>query len=330
MDNLFPRMPRVVMGIPVYGQAEQLRIALGSLLAQTCGDFALVLVDDRSPDDSVAVARELAAGDPRVTIEVNERRLGMLANTNRAWQRSRTLYPGAEYWALGSDHDVWDPRWMERLVAALDAAPRAVLAYPLTERVDADGHVVRGSFTFDTAGMSDPHARLHKALRAMVSGDMIYGLFRAAALDRLGFYRSVLAPDRLLLSELALAGEFVQVPERLWRRRYVGIATLRRQRRAFWPDGGTPPRAYLPWWIVHTGSFARRHGVRSAAVHYAPASALFQLRSRALRASSALVAPAVRRTLREERVRHAVREIGLPALQETREVLARLVQEAEA
>ena len=320
---------RVVIGAPLYGQSRQLRVALGSLLAQTYEDFALVLVDDRSPDDTVAVARELAGDDPRVSIHVNPRRLGMLANTNRAWQLSRALHPAAEFWALGSDHDIWRPAWMKRLVAALDANPRAVLAYPLTERIDAVGRTVSGSFRFATEGVADPRARLRKGLRSMVSGDMIYGLFRASALDGVGFYRPVLAPDRLLLSELALQGEFVQVPELLWSRRYVGLASLRRQREVFWPQGA-PARTRLPWWLVHTGAFAREHGVARAALDYAPASAYFQLRSRALRASNTIAAPAIKAALREPQVRRSVRRFALPLIRETREVLDRLVREADS
>ncbi|HWT22462.1 MAG TPA: glycosyltransferase family A protein [Solirubrobacteraceae bacterium] len=323
--------PRVVIGAPLYGQSEHLREALGSLLAQTYRDFRLVLVDDRSPDDTVAVARAVAGEDPRVEIHVNLRRLGMLQNTNRAWALSRERHPGAEFWALGSDHDVWAPEWLERLVAALDASPRAVLAYPRTQRIDAAGRVVRGSWRFSTAGMEDPRRRLHHCLRRMVSGDMIYGLFRSAPLDRLGFYRPVLAPDRLLLSELALEGEFVQVPELLWSRRHVGLASLDRQRRAFWPDSSPPAAARVPWWIAHTRDVARRHGTVFAARHYAPPSLAFQVTSRAHRVVGAAVVPPVRAAIRTPAGRRVVRAAVLPAVRASREVLERLSEEdAEA
>jgi Glycosyl transferase family 2 len=319
--------PRVVIGAPLYGQSEHLREALGSLLAQTYADFRLVLVDDCSPDNTVAFARELAGDDPRVEIHVNPRRLGMLRNTNCAWSLSRARHPGAELWALGSDHDVWAPTWLERLVAALDGSPRAVLAYPRTQRIDADGRVVRGSWRFSTEGMTEPHRRLHHCLRRMVSGDMIYGLFRTAALDRLGFYRPVLAPDRLLLSELALEGEFVQVPELLWSRRHVGLASLTRQRHAFWPDEPPPPSARGPWWLAHTRDVAERHGTAFAVRHYAPPSLAFQVTSRAHRFAGAAVVPPVRAAIRTAPGRRIVRSAVLPAVRASREVLERLSEE---
>jgi glycosyltransferase involved in cell wall biosynthesis len=319
--------PRVVIAAPLYGQAQHLGEALASLRAQTFADFRLVLVDDCSPDDTVALARAAAVDDPRLEVHVNPRRLGMLENTNRAWSLSRERHPEAELWALASDHDVWEPAWLERLVAALDASPRAVLAYPRTQRIDADGRVVRGSWRFDTEGVTDPHERLHRCLRRMVSGDMIYGLFRAAPLDRLGFYRPVLAPDRLLLSELALEGEFVQVPEVLWSRRHVGLASLDRQRRAFWPDAPAPASARGPWWMAHTREAARRHGAAFAARHYVPPSLAFQVRSRAHRLFGAAVVPPVRAAVRSPQGRRVVRGAVLPAVRTSREVLERLTDE---
>jgi hypothetical protein len=62
----------------------------------------------------------------------------------------------------------------------------------------------------------------------------------------------VLLPDRLYLTRLALEGEFHQVARRLWYRRYGASESmsLRRQRRAFFPEG-PPLSARLPWWTAH-------------------------------------------------------------------------------
>lgn len=320
--------PRVVVAAPMYGEAEHLEIALATLLSQTFEDFRLLLVDDGSPDQAVEVAHAVAAADRRVELHVNPRRLGMRGNTNQAWALSRQRWPRAELWALASDHDVWEPRWLESLVQALDARPQAVLAYPRTRRIDAAGRPVSGSWAFSTEGEADPRLRLRHSLRAMVSGDMIYGLFRARALDRVGFYQPVLAPDRLLLSELALQGEFVQVPELLWHRRFGASGSLARQRQAFWPEGA-PRRTYVPWWLVHTVRFARRHGLRAASFDYLPAGAYFQVRARALRATQVALGPPARTVLTHPGSGAWARRHLLPAVRETRQVLERLAAEAD-
>jgi glycosyltransferase involved in cell wall biosynthesis len=260
-----PRSPRVVVAAPLFNKAQHLEEAARSILAQTYRDLVLLLIDDGSTDGTVELCRALAAEDPRVEVHVNSQRLGMLGNTRRAFALARERFPGAEFWALGSDHDVWSPTWLERLVALLDAHPEAVLAYPQTQRIDEQGRsydAARPPWRAETRGIREPLARMTTAFRGMVAGDMIYGLFRARVLDSLGgVYREVLVPDRLLLSEVALQGEFLQAPEVLWRRRFRGLADLERQRRAFFLD--RPPRhAGWPWWLQHTGALALAYVLR--------------------------------------------------------------------
>ena len=50
--------------IPVYNRAEILRTAIASVLAQTCQDFEIVVIDDGSKDDPAAAIA--AIGDPRL------------------------------------------------------------------------------------------------------------------------------------------------------------------------------------------------------------------------------------------------------------------------
>jgi glycosyltransferase involved in cell wall biosynthesis len=259
-----PAAPRVVIAAPLYNGAAHLAEALDSLLAQTFPDLAVLLVDDGSTDDTLAVAHRYAARDFRVHVEVNERRLGMLRNTRKALWRARERFPTAEFWALASDHDVWDPRFLEVLVGLLEAHPEAVLAYPDPDRIDALGAVYPGAKRpkgFSTLGIQDRGRRLEVSFRDMAAGSMIYGVFRLAALEHVPFYRPVLLPDRLFLSELALRGAFVHAPEVLWQRRFRGLADLERQRRAFFLDD-VPAYARVPWWLQHTGAVALAYVLR--------------------------------------------------------------------
>src|SRR4051794_32924190 len=259
--------PRVVIAAPLRNGGAHVETAVRSLLAQTYEDFRLLLVDDASTDGTATPAAAIAAADPRVELHVNPVRLGMLENTRRAWRLARERHPAAEYWALGSDHDVWEPRWLETLVALLDAEPAAVLAYPLTRRIDGEGRPIADRprpWRCDTAGLADPRARVRAAYRCMVAGDMIYGLFRANALDAVGPYRTVLVPDRLLLSELALRGTFGRAGGVLGAPRSGGPAALDRQRRAFFPAGEPAHTRWLPWWVTHALAAARAYVIRAA------------------------------------------------------------------
>ena len=54
--------------VPVYKAEAYLRQCVDSVLAQTCGDFEVILVDDGSPDGSGAICDEYAARDDRVKV----------------------------------------------------------------------------------------------------------------------------------------------------------------------------------------------------------------------------------------------------------------------
>lgn len=78
-----PPRPRVSVCVPVYNGARYLSACLDSALSQTMDDIEVVVVDDRSSDDTVPIAEAYARQDPRVRIELNDRRLGLIPNWNR-------------------------------------------------------------------------------------------------------------------------------------------------------------------------------------------------------------------------------------------------------
>jgi glycosyltransferase involved in cell wall biosynthesis len=256
-------MPRVIIGSLLFNHADHVREAIESILGQTFSDFALVLVDDVSSDATPEIAREYTARDRRVTYSRNTGRLGLVGNSRRAFELARQRHPEAEYFAWTSDHDLWHPRWLQQLVDALDADRDVVLAYPLNRRIDPGGELLkRKPWVFDTFGMNSRWTRLREGIRRMRAGNMVYGLYRVEVLARAGVYRRIVIPDRLLIAELSLYGQFKQVPEVLWFRRWYGrVFSLDRQRASFFP-GRRPLYSYCPWWMAHTVSLIHTLTIR--------------------------------------------------------------------
>jgi glycosyltransferase involved in cell wall biosynthesis len=264
--------PSTVFGLTVYNGETHLAEALESLLGQTRGDYAILIVDDCSTDRTPEIARRYAELDPRVVYERNDRQLGLVRNWRRAFDLAGECAPGAPYFAWASDHDVWHPRWLELLALELEAHAEAALAYPFAVRIDDDGsEYPTREHRFETAGVSSRELRLRRASRGLAAaGDLIYGLGRREAMMRCGPFPLVVLPDRLYLVRLALEGEFRQVPRRLWFRRYRGgvLMSNRRQRRTFFTEG-VPWWAYVPWPLSQTVLFARSGGGRLSALFLA-------------------------------------------------------------
>ncbi len=251
------RPPRAVFGLPAYNHAHKLRETLDSLLGQTEPAFRIIASDDQSTDETPTILAEYATRDTRLIYRRSECRLGYIGNARRCFEMARALYPEAEYFAWASDHDVWHQRWLETLMRALDEHPEAVVACPLSYRIDANGSILSDRVSkCSTVGEPPSFRRFSKTFNGISPGNMIYGLMRADAVERAGNLPWQLLPDRLLLVMLALQGTMVHVPEYLWSRRYRGLASIDRQIRASFL-GRPPVYVGFPWWVGHTWHFIR-------------------------------------------------------------------------
>lgn len=255
--------PRVILGMPAYNRPDTLPRALESLLSQTYRDFALVIADDAPSAQTRVLVEAYVREYPRINYEANPRRLGMIGNWRKVFARARALYPRSDYFAWVSDHDIWHARWLREMVAALDGNPDVVLVYPRNLRIRPN-HTRMTENSFETVGLRQPAARIRVSARSMLSGDMIYGLMRAEALERAGVFRRVMTPDREVLLALSLLGAVKQVPEVLWYREFREKFTLRRQREAFFPDG-VPLYAYLPSHLQHSATLLWHFAVHGRA-----------------------------------------------------------------
>ena len=106
--------PRVTAFIPVHNRAHLVGRAIESLLSQSFRDFEILLIDDGSTDDSVAVIRSF--GDPRIRLLQNDTNIGISRTRQRGIEEARGTYLAV----LDSDDEA-APRRLERQVAFLDA-----------------------------------------------------------------------------------------------------------------------------------------------------------------------------------------------------------------
>jgi len=247
------RDPEMAFGIMVYNQAHHLERSLQSILAQSFSDFRLVAIDDNSADDSFAILERYAKLDPRLQIHRNQKRIGYVRNARQSYALCRDGFPSLQFFAWASDHDVLHPNWLELHIAALKAEPDAALAYSWHQVIDANGSLIhpRALRAADRSHSRDARARMIFAVHEVPAGALIYGLFRMAALRKTSGICPVMAPDALLIAELALAGSFVCIQEFLWHRRYFRLFSVKRQRRNSFPDGA-PLHTYLPTTVQHT------------------------------------------------------------------------------
>jgi glycosyltransferase involved in cell wall biosynthesis len=108
--------PTVTAIIPNYNNAVVIRRAIDSVLAQSFSDFELLVVDDASTDESLAVIRTY--DDPRLRLLVNVENVGVAGVWNRAVQEAQ-----GEWVALLDSDDSWQPEKLSRQMAFLREHP---------------------------------------------------------------------------------------------------------------------------------------------------------------------------------------------------------------
>ena len=108
--------------IPAYNVAGCIDRAIDSVLAQTHRDVELLVVDDASSDDTVALVERRAAADPRLRLLRSE------VNAGPSVARNRGLDAASGEWVavLDSD-DAYVPERLERLLAIATAEDATVV-----------------------------------------------------------------------------------------------------------------------------------------------------------------------------------------------------------
>jgi glycosyltransferase involved in cell wall biosynthesis len=111
---------RISVVIPTYKSAPWIEQTIGSVLQQTypLENIELIVVDDASPDDTVAVTRGLLDAAPiKSQLIVREKNTGVTANRNAGWRAA------AGDWIQFLDHD--DALMAHKLQLQADRAARA-------------------------------------------------------------------------------------------------------------------------------------------------------------------------------------------------------------
>ena len=123
--------PLVSVALCVYNGERYLREQLDSILAQEGVRIEVVAVDDCSTDGSLALLEAYAARDARLRVHPNATNLGHLSSFDKAMG----LCTGALI-APSDQDDIWHPRKLQRLLAAIGDAD---LAYCDSEYIGCDG-----------------------------------------------------------------------------------------------------------------------------------------------------------------------------------------------
>lgn len=125
--------PTVSIVLPTYNRGKTLKRAVDSVLNQTFNDFELIMVDDRSTDDTHKLLREYSVNNQVRVVSQISRGCSAARNIGVGGSRGR-------YIAFQDSDDEWMPHKLETAVAHWKAAGlRPACFYSDMLRVERDG-----------------------------------------------------------------------------------------------------------------------------------------------------------------------------------------------
>lgn len=115
---------KVDVAIPCYNYGRFLPACVASVLDSGIAQVRILIIDNASTDDSLEIARGLAAKDDRISVSAHPVNLGPHASFNEGVDWA----DGAYFMVLCAD-DLLSPGSLARMVDTLERHPRAAFAY---------------------------------------------------------------------------------------------------------------------------------------------------------------------------------------------------------
>lgn len=175
--------PTVSFVVPCYKLAHLLGECLRSILDQTFPDFEVLVLDDRSPDNTGEVANSF--GDPRIRHIRNEENLGHLRNYNKGIAMARGRY----IWLISADDLLRRPYILQRYVDVMEN--NSTVGYVFCPGVGLEAGVETGILPYSAHGDADRIFRRREFFVRLLESNSVLaaaGMVRRECYERLGAF----------------------------------------------------------------------------------------------------------------------------------------------
>jgi glycosyltransferase involved in cell wall biosynthesis len=181
LEEIMGLKPLISVCIPCYNGRKFIAITLESVLRQTLGDFEVVVLDDKSSDETVSIIRTFS--DSRIRLIQNDSNLGM----GRNWNKALSCAHG-KYVKLLCQDDILSPECLARQAEVLENHSNSRVVLTICNRlvIDERGEtVLRRRFPFGP-GVVRGEKLIRRSIRcgSNLIGEPVVGLFRRGVLAR--------------------------------------------------------------------------------------------------------------------------------------------------
>lgn len=210
--------PLVSVIIPAYNASKYIRECVESIIGQTYENIEIIIIDDKSTDNTLEIAEEYQKKNPKVFVYQNEKNLGIGANRTKG-----IGIANGTYICWQDSDDVAFPKRIELQVDYLEVHEKVGVVGGFLEFMSEDGKPLK------TRKYEEKDAALRKSIFRYNPVAQPASMFRRSVYQEVGTYDEELdvSEDIEMLFRTGVHYEFANVQEKVIRYRQLDTSLTR-------------------------------------------------------------------------------------------------------
>ncbi len=246
--------PLVSIGLPVFNGSNFIEAAIESILSQSYSNLELIICDNASTDETVALCKRFVEKDPRVEYFRQEKNLGATRNFNSTFEKTR-----GKYFKWASHDDLLGPNYIADCVNFLEQHNDYIICWPHMDYVGIQGEFLHPQ---NVPNLSIQGPSFKQRIRTLFdfqkAGDdvipTIFALMRSDALRSTNLWQRFVSSEEILMLELLRQGKAKQLEQTAFFFRVHDDSAFQKNRtpreRGKWFDTDKRTLLQLPVWYL--------------------------------------------------------------------------------
>lgn len=217
----------LTIGMPVYNGERFIAQALRSLIMQDFRDWVMLVADNCSTDNTVAIVQDFCRQDARIRLIRHERNIGAIHNFLFLAEQTTTPF---FMWAAADDE--WSSNYVGGCIAALEADPELGFAGGTVANTDLNGARVRSYrpfSSFERKGVAARVISFAAAREADGKANMIYSVYRTPLVKTVCSIPGIFegwGSDMAFVAAALARGRYAQVQQAVLLKRVVSDSDI--------------------------------------------------------------------------------------------------------
>jgi glycosyltransferase involved in cell wall biosynthesis len=212
-------MPLVSIGIPAYNRPDRLRLTLQCIKDQTYSKLEIIISDDCSPSEGVdRVVKDAIKSGQQILFFRQPQNIGATKNFEFVFTKA-----SGKYFLWAEDEDLFEPKFIEKLVECMEAQPELVACASDVKTIDNQDNFV-ALHQLDSIRLSTDWDKARQLFFRYPTSNVFFcilGMFRTDILRKanirhlVGWKGYETNGEVPFLAEIATFGRIAAIPEAL-------------------------------------------------------------------------------------------------------------------